>query len=126
MSKVCVMSAVFRTKSNLKAKGVAQSSVSLVTKWEAPSLRASAFLEGECEMTVTSAPRAEAKRTAKWPRPPRPTMATFLPAPTFARVRGDHTVSPGGWLVRGDWWGKRGGGGETNLRTSWGRRCGRG
>ena len=64
------MSAVLRMKSNSKACGFDQPGSAVEMKDSAPRARASDSLEGECEMAVTEAPRAEAKRRAKWPSPP--------------------------------------------------------
>ena len=44
-----------------------------LTKWWAPSSRASASLSGLVENAVTSQPQARRKRRAIWPKPPMPT-----------------------------------------------------
>src|SRR3546814_18600751 len=47
-----------------------------------PKRLASSILSGEVVKTVTSAPSAVASLTAKCPRPPMPTITTFLPGDT--------------------------------------------
>lgn len=67
---MCVISAVLRMKSNVKAHGLAQSLSVVQMNSLAPRASASSFLEGLCEMAYVSAPRAEAHKRPKWPRPP--------------------------------------------------------
>jgi hypothetical protein len=42
-----------------------------------------ATLPGDVVNSTTWAPKARANLTPMWPRPPRPTMPTFWPGPTF-------------------------------------------
>ncbi|KAK5633084.1 hypothetical protein RRF57_008798 [Xylaria bambusicola] len=61
----------------------------------APSFSTSSLLELFLEIPTTfSAPIALAKRTAKCPSPPTPTMPTLLPGPHPNRLKGEYTVTP--------------------------------
>src|SRR5512132_1778757 len=60
----------------------------------APKRLASPILSGDVVNTVTSAPSAVAILTPRWPRPPMPTMATFLPGDTPQCRSGEKTVIP--------------------------------
>ncbi|MOA17808.1 hypothetical protein D3C78_1380770 [compost metagenome] len=91
---MCRVGMVSRMKSKrLSADCMACWSVDSST-WCAPRARASSALLGEVVITVTSAPSAAASFTPMWPRPPRPTTATFEPWPTPKRRIGFHTVMP--------------------------------
>jgi hypothetical protein len=65
-----------------------------ITTSSAPRRSASSTLFGEVVKTTVCAPSAFANLTPMWPRPPRPTMPTFLPVVTPQWWSGEYVVMP--------------------------------
>ena len=88
-SRLCGAATVLRMKSKLLACAAISSALRDTTTSSAPRRRASAVLPGEVVNNTTCAPMAWAILTPMWPSPPRPTMPTFWPGPTFQCFSGE-------------------------------------
>eukprot|EP01139_Manchomonas_bermudensis_P005045 Amastigsp_a174578_1363.p2 type:complete len:167 gc:universal Amastigsp_a174578_1363:187-687(+) len=94
-SRLCDAATEFRMKSK-DLLGTAAISSALVdtTTSLAPRRSPSARFDADDVNSTTSAPIATASLTAMWPRPPRPTMPTRMPGPTFQWRSGEYIVMP--------------------------------
>lgn len=77
----CCAATVLTIRSKLLACAFICASSFEITTSCAPSRLPSSIFDGEVVNSTTCAPIARASFTPMWPRPPRPTMPTFLPGP---------------------------------------------
>ncbi|KAH3659045.1 hypothetical protein OGATHE_006771 [Ogataea polymorpha] len=111
---------IIKSNSRWCLEGQSESSP-VATNSDAPSFLASSAFLLLRENAQTSAPSAFANMIAKWPKPPIPMTATFLPGPQPLSTSGEYVVVPAQSIGATSSVFKASGIGNT--KYSWARMC---